>query len=95
MARWSHVCAVALTLASAHAIGAEIRHIEVQSFALSPESEADAKRDLLKRGSAAVPSPILVDQVARIAGDGSLQLGCDNRAVRDFREVNRSNGDEQ
>lgn len=95
MARWSHVCAVALTLASAHAVGAEIRHIEVQSFALSSGSEADAKRDLLKRGSAAVPSPILVDQVARVASDGSLELGCDNRAVRDFRKTDQAEGDAQ
>jgi hypothetical protein len=42
-----------------------------------------------------VPSPILVDQVARIAGDGSLQLGCDNRAVRDFRKTDQAEGGAQ
>lgn len=95
MARWSHLCAAALTITSMSAFGTEIRHIEPKTYPLLGEHADVAKLAQLKRGSGAIPSPILVDQVATIAENSSIRLGCGNRDVRDFREVKLGTGGEQ
>ncbi len=96
MARWLQLGAAALALTSIHALATEIRHVEVQSQPLLKGDPAEAaKRSQLKRGGNATPSPILVDQVATIAPDGSLQMGCGNRPVRDFRTLKPGTGDAQ
>lgn len=96
MARWSPLCAAALAITSLSAFGTEIRHIEPRSQPLLPAAQADiAKAAQLKRRSGAMPSPILVDQIATVAEDGSLRLGCGNREVRDFRGVTLKEGDDQ
>lgn len=96
MARWSPLCAAALTITSMSAFGTEIRHIEPETYPLLSAGQADiAKAAQLKRRSGAMPSPILVDQVATVAEDGSLRLGCGNREVRDFRGVTLKQGDDQ
>ncbi len=88
MARWPHLCAAMLIAASPVAFGEEIRHIEPKSYPVfSGESGDTAKLARLKRGSSAMPSPILIDQVATIADDGSVRMGCGHRGVRDFRDI--------
>ena len=96
MARWSPLCAAALAITSLSAFGTEIRHIQPETQPLLPAGQADiAKAAQLKRRSGAMPSPILVDQVATVAEDGSLRLGCGNREVRDLRGVTLKQGDDR
>lgn len=88
MARWPHLCAAILIVASPVAFGDEIRHIEPKSYPVFSGEPGDAaKLARLKHGSSATPSPILIDQVATIAHDGSVRMGCGHRGVRDFRDV--------
>lgn len=96
MTRWSTIASAALVFASASAMATEIRHIQPRSQPLIQGGPAEvAKRAPEKRGNRATPSPVLIDHVATITADGSLETGCDNRALRDFRNLKADAGGTQ
>lgn len=66
-----------------------VRTIEPAShplFVPPPAGDASKRTTTFSKPSGnAVPSPILVEHVARVAADGSLVLDCGNRALPDLR----------
>jgi hypothetical protein len=84
-----HALAAMLGIACGFAHAQPARTIEPASHPLSvpADDEGGAKRAAAaaKPSGNEVPSPILVDRVARVAPDGSLVLDCGNRAAPDLR----------
>lgn len=69
------------------------RTIDPASHPLFPPTadSAGAKRTGVSKPSTnEVPSPILVERVARITPDGSLMLDCGNRVAPDLRRLARA-----